>query len=231
MKKFLFAMALALSLISCECTAQETPPIPSSAGQVEQIDLSELLAGLGGPRPLPIIPGQRGPSSILLERIIDSEAAASLDASLQKLAGERPKEIRIVIDSQGGDTRSGMAIVKMIERYPAKVTCVVDGDASSMALVILQSCDRREMTPRSTLMAHEVMMVVDGRMTAEELRANASSTEATNNQAMQMTFAKSKVKPADGLAKIRANGGQWWMNSAEALAVGLVDAVVPKVVW
>lgn len=231
MKKTLIALVAALCLVSCECMAEppDTPPIPGSPTSQHELSFEELIGGLTRKKSLPIVQGTKSPPTILLEQKIDDDAAEGMQAALDQLAKSRPKEIRIIINSDGGELDGGFAISQMIERYPAKVTCIIDVRAQSMASAILQSCDVRVMTSRGMLMMHQAHLTCEDCEEHRLLTAAQDIRTITHQLAVQ-SCQKAKVKPAEWLEKT-ANGHQWMLTPDEALKLGFIDSVIPKVIW
>lgn len=66
-----------------------------------------------------------------------------------------PETVTIYLNSGGGEVDAGFAIYSAIKAMKSLVRCVVWGQASSMASVILQGCDERILLPHSYVMIHE----------------------------------------------------------------------------
>lgn len=238
-------IALILMLLTFSCAGvshaetPDTPPIPPTVRHLtlpsmpspsDDPSFMRLLGNLEVTHPLPIIIGQHAPPTIMLEQDIDEDSVKAFGKSLDKLAERKPKEIRVIISSGGGQTDAGLALAKMIERFPANVTCLADGEVGSMAFAVFESCDVRQMTARSALMGHRSSANMSGNMTEEDLRSAADSVHATSLAVAQMTCAKSKVKVEEFLKRTEGSK-QWWITPDDALKFGFVDAVVPKVIW
>jgi ATP-dependent Clp protease protease subunit len=135
----------------------------------------------------------------------------------------RPAAIFLEIDSEGGEVDAGFALTKAIEASPVPVICIVDGQAASMAFYVLQSCDVRAMTPRSSLMMHQVTLI--GAIKASNIKALQKQIDTYNKAMVGQCAAKMKLTSAQISAKIA--DGDWWMGTDEALEVGAIDSVVP----
>lgn len=116
--------------------------------------------------------------------------------------GDLPGDRLIVIDSPGGEVGAGNQILDAIEREQVKgtrVTCVVIGNASSMAFNILTHCDVRLATATARMVVHKVAIygTPDGmRLTSTELRNIADDLDRTdapfrrdNARAMHLSLA------------------------------------------
>lgn len=134
----------------------------------------------------------------------------------------------IEINSPGGAVDAGFMMVKAIEAAPVPVVCIVDGEAASMAMYLLQACDVRVMTTRSILMIHSVAMY--GRMGGgeDDWRGIADRMAAMNKAMFKHIARRSKVTPE--YLELRCAGSkQWWLDSDEATEYKFVDLVVNKV--
>jgi ATP-dependent protease ClpP protease subunit len=97
----------------------------------------------------------------------------SKTAKLKKLVKAGAKEVVILIDSPGGTLRDGQHFIDMMhdaQQYGTKFTCIVDGKAMSMALIIFSECDIRYATFGSKLMWHSIALA--GFMRINEMEAN-----------------------------------------------------------
>lgn len=143
--------------------------------------------------------------------------------ALEEVAKKKPNGIVLEINSGGGDYDSGFLLSKAIERTPIPVTCIVDGDAASMAFFILQSCDKRVATPRSVLMIHEVSWT--GAVKTSGIDSVAGFIRTQNEAMLAHCAAKLKISK-DALAKA-ITGKDWFLTPDEALAIGAIDEIVP----
>ncbi len=66
----------------------------------------------------------------------------------------QPGTVKIYINSGGGDVTQAWAIYDAIRAMKCMVRCVVFGEASSAASLILQAGDDRILTPNSEMMIH-----------------------------------------------------------------------------
>lgn len=92
-------------------------------------------------------------------------------------------EIEIYINSNGGSVKEGVSIYNQLKRHTAQKTGYVDGNAYSVAFLILQSCNRRIMNLGTSGLVHNMMIEVFGN--AAELRKAADDLDnmmITNRQ-------------------------------------------------
>jgi len=221
MKKLAILLALLMSCATVPVSHGATDLLREPKDPTDSAT-SQLMLLFQRPEALPIV----GDHTILFEDGIDSGSVQSLELALDKLAEDRPKEIQIVIDSTGGSILAGMRMAKLIERYPAQVTCTVDGLAASMAMAVLASCDHRQMTERSSLMGHAGSTAVEGQ--ENQLRNGAEAIRVLSRQVAAQTVKSSRVSVDEFLEKT-AGGLEWWLAPSEALDRGFVEKVVKTV--
>lgn len=157
---------------------------------------------------------------------VNQESVASTEAKLAELdADANVTEIYLRINSHGGDVEAGFRLAQYFPMLHKPLTCVTDFMAWSMGAVIMESCPTRLITPRSTMMFHEVSSVVNGNV--HDMMNAESFSQAMSEAVVQVAAARLNIS-AD---KIRGNitGKQWVLSASEALSVGAVDAIVsPK---
>jgi len=139
------------------------------------------------------------------------------------------KAIIIEINTPGGEVESGFRLSKAIEESPIPVICVVDGMSASMGMYILESCQVRLMSKRSSLMVHEAAIGV-GEFSgpAVQWQTIADLLKAIN-KGMAEHLAKRMHLTAPQILDIIRGGAQWWFGWEEAIRVGAVDSAVDSV--
>ena len=65
-----------------------------------------------------------------------------------------PETVTIYLNSEGGEVDSGFALYNAIKAMKSLVRCIVWGQASSIASIILQACDERILLPNTYVMIH-----------------------------------------------------------------------------
>lgn len=184
--------------------------------------LCSCLSLAGGPAtPAPAVANPAAVAAI--EGDITDRSVGPLIMALRSLPqmAVKPPAVVLHIDSPGGEYDAGFRLAKAIEDAPVPVICIVDGDAASMAFFVLQSCDSRIATPRSTLMIHETALI--GKIRRQDVGSLVRSMEVKNAALAQQCTKKAKISVTEFLAKI--GQGDWWMTPQEALTLGFLDAV------
>ena len=83
--------------------------------------------------------------------------------------------INLYINSNGGDVKEGVGIYNQLKRHGATVNGVVDGNAYSVAFLILMACDHRVMNLGTSALVHNMWMLIAGN--ANELRQAADDLD------------------------------------------------------
>jgi ATP-dependent Clp protease, protease subunit len=77
-------------------------------------------------------------------------------------------ECLFYIDSTGGSVYGALAVVTMLRQRKMKATAVVLGECSSATLLVFAACERRVVTPHSTLLFHKMRWQSDRRVDSSE---------------------------------------------------------------
>lgn len=85
---------------------------------------------------------------------INKDKAVEFIKNIRLLDHVTSKEIRVLINSEGGDVRQGMAIIDAILECQSKVITHAVGPCYSMAAIIFQAGDERLISANATLMIH-----------------------------------------------------------------------------
>lgn len=168
-------------------------------------------------------------SRLLKERIIflgtaiDDTVANIVVAQLLYLDSEDPdKEIRLYINSPGGQVNSGLAIYDTMQLTKAPVATVCVGMAASMGAVLLAGGrkGRRYALPNSRIMIHQPIGGVQGQAADIEIEAKEILRLRKN---LNELLAHHTGQPIDRIAS--DTDRNYWMSPDEAKSYGLVDEV------
>lgn len=154
---------------------------------------------------------------------IDDNAAAAT----AKYLDEHDGPINIYINSPGGSVIAGSEIIDDIQNHDGPVTCIVqNGLAASMASGIFEACQVRVMGKGGILMFHQpALSGVEGKhLDMQNAQAALDAIELANAQRIEAA-SHGKVTVAMYMAKTK-DGHEWWVNSSEALQLGLTDKVL-----
>lgn len=81
---------------------------------------------------------------------------------IRNLLKDSKGEVKVYINSGGGDLFAGMAISNLLNRYDKKTTAIVDGLAGSAASIIAFGCDEIEIPANAYLMIHKPSVGING---------------------------------------------------------------------
>ena len=130
-------------------------------------------------------------------------------------------QIRVEINSPGGDVWDGVAIYNALRNHPAQITTRIDGMAASIASVIFQAGDRRIVHDSSQMMIHNAWG-----MTVGDHQDHADMVGVLQQQ--DKVIAGIYAAHADGDVDHYQTlmDAETWMVGAEIVANGLADEVV-----
>lgn len=121
------------------------------------------------------------------------------------------KDIRININSNGGDVFAGTAIVNMIREHKGTTTAYIQSIGASIASVIALSCDKVYMPKNSYLMIHKPFCRVVGN--ANELRATIELLDKIQSNIVDVYMTHSKV---DSTVINELVDNETWLTGEEA---------------
>ena len=169
-------------------------------------------------------------SRLLKERIIflgeevTDVSASLIVAQLLFLESEDPgKDINLYINSPGGSVTAGMAIYDTMNYIKCDVSTVCIGMAASMGAFLLAggAKGKRFALPNAEVMIHQPSGGAQGQATEIQIAAeNILKTKARLNRIL----AENTGKPVDVIAADTERDN--YMSAEEAMAYGLIDAVI-----
>lgn len=198
--------------------------VPPTKGDDPFSILLQLMSGGAKPEAKCPEKGNCVPS-YRFDKEVDDESVGETVDWLDAWETAGAKAVVIEFNTPGGSVDAGFTLAHRIEDAKVPVHCVVDGDAASMGFYLLQSCTTREMTKRSTLMAHTPSLsggISDARQLqfnnyAERMRVMADAMSEHCQHRLKVSIADYKFRTRDG--------AQWWMNWQEGLNYGAVDQI------
>lgn len=149
-----------------------------------------------------------------------------MKAQLKALAAIRPDaEIRVEINSYGGDVNHGISIHDLLANHSGKVTTHVYGHTASAATIIAQAGTVRSISANALYLVHQSQTLAAG--TADDMDTIARTLRKVNDQ-IAAVYAKRAGKTPDEMAAVmdRNNGQGEWLTADEAKALGFVDEIV-----
>ena len=131
---------------------------------------------------------------------------------------EDTTEIRLHINSPGGEVWDAMAIINQLRRHPARVVAIVDGIAASAASVIAVTADETVMGVGSQLMVHDAWGIAIG---DEADMVTAGSRLSKDSNAIAAVYAQKAGGTVDEWRDLMR--AETWFYGAEAVEAGLAD--------
>lgn len=129
-------------------------------------------------------------------------------------------EIRLHLNSPGGEVYEGIAILNQLRAHPARVVAVVDGLAASIASFIAAGADEVVMGRNSQLMIHDAWGLCIG--AAADMRHMAGQLDQISNNIASVYADKAG---GDTTTWRDAMLAETWYSAEEAVAAGLADAI------
>ena len=133
-------------------------------------------------------------------------------------------QIVVAINSPGGEVWDGVAIYNALRIHPASVTTRVDSLAASVASIIVQAGDVRQMVDSAQMMIHKAWGLFVGN--ADDARTMADILDQQDGILAAIYADRGKGTAADFLSMM---ADSTWLTAAQAVEHGLADAILtPK---
>jgi len=148
------------------------------------------------------------------------ESDVSSYGIVRQLQDLKQKNVKIHINSYGGEVAEGLAIFNALKNSEKKVTTICDGFACSAASVIFMAGDERIMNAASLLMIHNAWTACVGN--ADQLRKAADDIETITQASveaykMRCTISEEEIK--------RLMSEESWILPADAVSMGFATAI------
>jgi ATP-dependent Clp endopeptidase proteolytic subunit ClpP len=134
------------------------------------------------------------------------------------------EDMEIIFSSGGGSIVDGMALYDFITDLRAsghRITTSTLGIAASMAGILLQAGDVRTMGREAWLMIHEAAFRTEGKI--GEIEDTVDWIKKVQERVLMIFASRSTMTTEEIRAKWTRR--DWWIDSDEALRLGLVDAL------
>jgi ATP-dependent protease ClpP protease subunit len=133
---------------------------------------------------------------------------------------EETTEIRLHVNSPGGEVWEGIAIANQLRNHRARVVAVVDGLAASAASVIAVAADETVMGRNSQMMIHDAWGLCVGNR--DDMHTTAARLDKISDNIASVYSDKAG---GDVAAWRSAMLAETWYSAEEAVAQGLADRV------
>ncbi len=161
---------------------------------------------------------------IMITDVITKRLAQRTIGQLLILEQEDPeKEIKVFINSPGGDADAGFAIYDMMKFIKPKIKNVCAGVAASAAVIILLGADKenRVSLPNSRILIHQPSTGVHG--TASDIQIEASEILKCREKINRMISDETNREFEKVENDTKRN---YWMSAEEAVEYGLISKII-----
>ncbi len=156
------------------------------------------------------------------------EAGTEVTASdfMQELANVQTLEIRLHINSGGGDVFEAVAIgqaIKDARNSGTKITCQIDGICASAAVNVALSCESVAMAINGYMMIHNPMCALCGYYTESDMDKKGGALAATKRGIMA-AYVERTGQSEQEIAKLM--DAETWFTAQDAIDAGFADAII-----
>ena len=151
------------------------------------------------------------------------------DASILRLIKEikvldniNHKPIKLYINSGGGSTTCGLALINVMQEVKSKIITIINTEACSMASQISVAGNERYIVSNGFWMAHDMSGGITGdysgkvKYRAEFLERHFKVLEDSYKQFTKLTNKDLEI----------ARNGELWLDAKQCLAKGIVDKIL-----
>lgn len=163
-----------------------------------------------------------GPAEIFLYDEIGAWGIGAGDF-VRELQEVEAGELVVRINSPGGSVDDGVAIFEALQNFNGQVTTRGDAAVYSIASVIMQAGDKREMAPRARMLVHEASTFVGG--TAKAFEDTAARLRETTKMIAGVYAERSGKEAAYWLDKMEA---ETRFTAQETVDEGLADSLTAE---
>lgn len=151
----------------------------------------------------------------------DETATSAKDFKAQLDAWADEPEVRVRINSNGGDVFDGIAMHNLLDRAKPKIIIDIDGVAGSIAAVVAMGGDEIRMPETANMMIHDAWGILIGNQ--QDALDFADVLGKIDGQ-IATAFVNRTGKRAAAIRKLM--DAETWMTAKEAVAEGFADKVL-----
>lgn len=150
------------------------------------------------------------------------ETTNMVQDTIDRVKAANPTEIKVTINSLGGDVMIGLAIYNFLKTFNAAVTTDNISFSASIATIMQMAADKgkRRMAKNAFMIIHAAWGVAVGN--ADEMKIQADNLQKVTDQLAEI-YAAASGKHDAAFFKNLWKDGDYWMTGDEALEIGLVD--------
>ena len=161
--------------------------------------------------------------TIMVADEVNKKMAQQIMAQLILMEAENDEDIKIFINSPGGDADAGFAIFDMMRFVKPKVKAICTGVAASAAVIILLGSkkENRFSLPNARVLIHQPSTGIHG--TAADIQIEASEIIKCREKINRLIA----VETGQTFEKVGSDTKRnFWMSAEEALKYGLVNKII-----
>lgn len=137
----------------------------------------------------------------------------------------KAKPIKIMIDSYGGNLYQIMGLLSIVNKSETPIHTIVTGTAMSAGFLLLIHGHKRFAYEHSTPMYHQAASLNVGYETLQEIEDGYIELKRLQDKMENITLSKTKITKKK-LKEILKEKKDWYMDSNEALKLGVVDEII-----
>jgi ATP-dependent protease ClpP protease subunit len=194
---------------------------------------ASIGAGIGRTSETPRLTVETVDNHIYFYEDVDSDRCLALiraireaDSSLRSehlsrgLEGMPQIPIWLHIHSYGGDLFAGFSVADQLAMIKTPIYSIIEGICASAATLISMSCTKRYILPSSFMLIHQLSGMKWG--THEQFKDEMSLQNKAMERLVEFYAAKASVT-ADEIRNMLTR--DYWMDAAESIKMGFVDAI------
>ena len=165
--------------------------------------------------------------TLVISEAVDSKLAKNVVRQILMLESEDPKkEIKVFINSPGGEINSGFAIYDMLGFVSCPVTTLVIGLAASMGSILSLAGNENRVfcLSNAKIMIHQPLLT-GAQGTASDLEIHSNEIIKTKHHIADLYSAKTGKTQKKILADMNRDK---WFNAKEAVEYGLIDKILTR---
>jgi len=159
---------------------------------------------------------------LFLYEAVTEKSAARIITSIMALDLENKKQITLWINSEGGSTTNGLAIINTMQAAKSKIITIINAQACSMASLISCAGDVRKIVANGEWMAHDMKGGIFGDY-SDKVRDRAEWIEKHFQLLTDVYKKHTKLTKKD---LERARHGELWLDAEQCLKKGIVDKII-----
>ncbi|GJQ47620.1 ATP-dependent Clp protease proteolytic subunit 3 [Candidatus Kuenenia stuttgartiensis] len=161
--------------------------------------------------------------TIIVTDEVNKKMAERVITQLLLLEADNDEDIRVFINSPGGDADAGFAMYDMLRFVKPKIKAICSGVVASAAVIILLGAKKedRYSLPSSRILIHQPSTGIHG--TASDLQIEATEILKCREKMNRMI----SVETGQPIGKVETDTKRnFWMSAEEACQYGLVNKII-----